>query len=234
MNVLAMIPARGGSKGVPRKNIRNLDGKPLIQYSIEAARESKLLTRFVLSTEDAEIRDTGRALGAEVVERPDDLAGDKVPMYPVAQHALAEAEQRFGMTFDAIMVLQPIAPLRTAEDIDNAIKLLQSSGAESVIGVVRIYDQHPIRMKKIVDGRIQPFCFPEQEGTRRQDLSPPAYLRNGAIYLIRRESLVNGSLHGKDQCPYEMPAERSVNIDEPLDFAMAELLMKQRRGEEIG
>ncbi|MDJ0837214.1 MAG: acylneuraminate cytidylyltransferase family protein [Acidobacteriota bacterium] len=233
MNVLGIIPARGGSKGLPRKNIRPLAGKPLIQYSIEAAAASSRMTHHVLSSEDAEIIETARNLGSEVVIRPDELAGDKVPMYPVAQHALAEAEQRFGVTFDAVMVLQPIAPLRTAEDIDNAVELLESSGAESVIGVVRVYDHHPIRMKKIEDNRIQPFCFPEEEGTRRQDLSPPAYLRNGAIYLIRRASLVAGSLHGKDQCPYIMPADRSVNIDEPLDFVMAELLIKQARGEEL-
>ena len=233
MKVLGLIPARGGSKGVPRKNIRSLAGKPLMQYSMDAARQSKCITHYVLSSEDAEILETAEKLGCEVVRRPDELAGDKIPMYPVAQHALAEAEARFGVTFDALMLLQPIAPLRSCDDIDGAVALLESSGAESVIGVVRIYDQHPIRMKKIVDNRIQPFCFPEQEGTRRQDLSPPAYLRNGAIYLIRRASLVAGSLHGKDQCPYIMPAERSVNIDEPMDFLMAELLMKKERGEEL-
>jgi len=233
MKVLGIIPARGGSKGVPRKNIRPLAGKPLFLYSAEAAESSALMRHVVLSTEDAEIAETAREHGVEVVRRPDELAGDKVPMYPVAQHALEEAEKRFGLCFDAIMVLQPIAPLRTGEDIDNAIRLLERSGAESVIGVVRVYDHHPIRMKKIVDNRIIPFVFVEPEGTRRQDLEPPAYLRNGAIYLIRRASLVAGSLHGTDQCPYIMPPERSINIDEPLDFVTAELLVKRARGEEI-
>ncbi len=233
MKVLGIIPARGGSKGVPRKNIRPLAGKPLFLYSVEAARASKLMTHHVVSTEDGEIAAVARAHDVAVVDRPEELAGDKVPMYPVAQHALEAAEARFAVTYDAIMVLQPIAPLRTGEDIDNAIRLLAESGAESVIGVVRVYDHHPIRMKKIVDNRIQPFVFPEPEGTRRQDLAPPAYLRNGAIYLIHRASLIAGSLHGKDQCPYIMPPERSINIDEPLDFVMAELMVRRARGEEI-
>jgi len=225
VKVLAIIPARGGSKGVPRKNIRPLAGKPLFLYSVEAARQSERVDHLVLSTEDAEIAAAARAADVAVVTRPADLASDTAPMVPVAQHALKEAERRLEQTFDAVMLLQPIAPLRSAEDIDNAIRLLAASEAESVISVVRIFDQHPVRMKKIVDNRLEPFVFPEPEGTRRQDLSPPAYLRNGAIYLIRRRSLMEGSLHGKDQCPYIMPAERSINIDEPLDFALAELMV---------
>ncbi len=223
--MLGVIPARGGSKGIPRKNIRVLAGKPLLQYSVEAAKHSRLLDRLVVSTEDAEIAEMAESLGVEVVNRPSSLAGDDVPMWPVVQHALDAAEDE--EQFDAVFTLQVTTPLRTGADIDDAIRLLQTSGADSVIGVVRVLDSHPARAKRIEDGRLRDFCVPEPEGVRRQDLTPTAYLRNGAVYVTRRDTIISGSIRGTHQCPLLMPPERSVNIDEPLDLLLAEALLQK-------
>jgi N-acylneuraminate cytidylyltransferase len=217
---LGVIPARGGSKGIPRKNLKLLRGRPLIAYTIDAARKSRRLTHCVVSTEDAEIARVAAELGAEVVERPIELARDDTPSLPVVQHATEVVERSLGR-FDAVFTLQITSPFRSAADIDDAIERLRTSGAESVIGVVRVFDNHPARIKRIHEGRLVPFDTPEPEGIRRQDL-PPAYLRNGAVYVTRRDVLARGSLLGADQCPFEMPPERSINIDELLDFALAE------------
>ncbi len=227
--VIAIVPARGGSKGVPRKNIRPLAGRPLLAYSVDAARGAESVDVLVVSTEDAEIASVAKELGVETITRPPDLAGDDTPTLPVVQHVLDVVEAREGR-FDYVLVLQPTSPLRTAADIDHAVQLLDESGAESVISIVRIQDAHPARVKKIVNGRLEAFCIPEEETSRRQDLEP-AYLRNGAIYLCRRSVVEAGSLRGMDQCPYEMPAERSVNIDEPIDFVLCEALMRQHGGQ---
>jgi CMP-N-acetylneuraminic acid synthetase len=218
--VLGVIPARGGSKGIPKKNIKPLAGRPLLAYTVDAARKSRRLTHLVVSTDDAEIADVARGLGVEVVDRPGELAGDATPTLPVVEHALQVLEPRHGR-FDYVFTLQVTSPFRSAADVDRAIDLLHSSGAESVIGVVRVFDNHPARIKKIRNGRLEAFDTPEPEGVRRQDL-PPAYLRNGAVYVVRRDVIERGSLLGEDQCPFEMPPERSINIDEPLDFALAE------------
>jgi len=223
--VLGVVPARGGSKAVPRKNARELGGRPLIAYTIDAARESAQLSELVVSTEDDEIAKIASGLGAAVVARPPELALDTTPMVPVIQHALQVTEAETNSRYDAVATLQPTTPFRTAVDIDEAIELLQASGADSVIGVVRIYDVHPARVKRIEGQRLLSYCVSEDETTRRQDL-PPAYLRNGAIYVTRRDVVDRGSLRGSDQCPYEMPAERSVNIDGPLDFLLAEALVR--------
>jgi len=218
--VLGVIPARGGSKGIPKKNVKPLLGRPLLAYTVDSAKKSKRLTHLVVSTDDAEIAEVARGLGVEVVDRPEELSRDATPTLPAIQHALDVVEPKCGR-FDYVFVLQATSPFRTADDIDQAIDLLRTSKAESVIGVVRVFDNHPARIKKIRNGRLEAFDTPEPEGIRRQDL-PPAYLRNGAVYVVRRDVIDRGSLVGEDQCPYEMPAARSINIDEPLDFALAE------------
>jgi N-acylneuraminate cytidylyltransferase len=217
---LGVIPARGGSKGIPHKNLTPLRGIPLLAYTVDAARRSPQLTRLVVSTEDAQIAAVARDLGVEVIARPARLAADSTPTLPVVEHAL-EAAERGGDGFDAVFTLQVTSPFRSPRDIDAAIELLRTSGADSVIGVVRVFDNHPLRIKRIRAGRLVPFDTPEPEGVRRQDL-PPAYLRNGAVYVTRRDVVARGSLLGRDQCPYEMPPGRSINIDEPIDLALAE------------
>ena len=228
--ILAVIPARGGSKGVPSKNIRRLAGKPLIAYTIEEALKSKILDRVIVSTEDKEIAEIAKRYGAEVpFMRPKELADDTAPTLPVIQHAVKFIEIEEKTKYDYVVVLQPTAPLRLSEDIDNAVQNSINTGADAVISVCKVEDMHPARMKKIVHDKLVPFCIEEQEGMRRQDLQP-AYIRNGGIYIIKRDILIgkNTLLSAKGARPYIMPKDRSVSIDTELDFKLAEILLKDR------
>ena len=230
--ILAIIPARGGSKGVPRKNIRLVAGKPLIAYSIEAALAVRArLHRLIVSTDDEEIARIARQYGAEVpFQRPPEMGADRVPMVPVLQHAVRTIEEQDGVRLDWVLLLQPTAPLRSADDIRAVIDLAECGGCDSVISVKQVFSEHPILMKRIEDDRLLPFCIEEKEGTRRQDYQPPAYMRNGAIYLTRRDVLVErGSIWGEVIRPYVMPEERSVNIDNELDLKLADLMMSEQR-----
>lgn len=226
-DVLAVVPARGGSRGVPRKNIRTLGEHPLLAYTIAAGRASARLTDLVVSTEDEEIAEVARSYGAQVVDRPRPLATDEAPTAPVIQHALAEAEARTGRTYGYILTLQPTTPFRRGADIDAAVALLDAADDPdaSITSVARVYDAHPERMKRVVDDRLLPYIAGNDLPTRRQDL-PPAYLRNGAIYLAHRHTVLAGSVWGRREMPFEMPPERSVNIDEPLDFLLAEAVLQ--------
>ena len=156
LKILAIIPARGGSKSVPRKNIRKLNGKPLIAYTIEAANEIKdKFHKIIVSTDDEEISEISKIFGAEVpFIRPKELAGDKTPTYPVLQHAVNFVENQDSIKIDLVMLLQPTTPFRNTEDILNSIKLSQTSDSDSVISVVQVFSTHPILMKKIENGYI--------------------------------------------------------------------------------
>ncbi|OPY66799.1 MAG: N-acylneuraminate cytidylyltransferase [Syntrophorhabdus sp. PtaU1.Bin050] len=226
-SVFGIIPARGGSKGVPRKNIRLVGGRPLISYSIQAARESRAITSFLVSTEDREIEAISRFFGADVLLRPDELGRDDTPMLPVIEHALSEAEKRAGPQ-DYIILLQPTAPLRTAEDIDMALALLIDKEADSVVSVEAVSDYHPSRMYRLLDeGRLTPYAL-EPTSRLRQEL-PLIYHRNGAIYackvcLIKEKH----TLIGPDTLPYIMPRSRSLNIDDEFDIHLADLLLKEK------
>ncbi len=230
--ILAVIPARGGSKGVVRKNARLVAGKPLLAYTVEAALAAKdRLYRILVSTDDAEMAGIARRYGAEApFVRPPELSGDRVPMIPVLQHAARFVEEQDRVRLDWVLLLQPTAPLRTVEDIAAAVELARQGGCTSVISVVQVFATHPILMKRIQDGRLLPFCIEEKEGTRRQDYQPPAYMRNGAIYLTRRDTLLEGgSIWGDAIRPYVMPEERSVSIDNELDMKLVELILGERR-----
>jgi CMP-N-acetylneuraminic acid synthetase len=230
--VLAVIPARGGSKEVPRKNIRLLHGKPLISYTIEAALAVQhLFHRIIVSTDDKEVADISKEFGAEIpFLRPVELSGDEVPMVPVLQHAVRFIEQQDGITFDWVYLLQPTVPLRMPEDLEKAMQLAQDVACDSVISVVQVFSVHPILMKRIEEGRLLPYCIEEKEGTRRQDYQPPAYMRNGAIYITRRPILMErNSIWGTRICPYIMPPDRSLGVDSELDFKMIDLLMSEKK-----
>ncbi|HEX9660078.1 MAG TPA: acylneuraminate cytidylyltransferase family protein, partial [Rhodothermales bacterium] len=157
--VLAVIPARGGSKGVPRKNLVQLCGRPLIAYTIGAGLSATSVSRLVVSTEDEEIASVARSLGADVpFIRPATLATDTAQSLPVVQHAIQAVEEVEGTPYDVIVMLQPTTPLRTAGDIDSAVALLLESGADSVVSVVDVGGHHPYRMKRIDDdGRLVNF-----------------------------------------------------------------------------
>lgn len=227
--VLAVVPARGGSKGVPRKNITILGGRPLIDHTIAAALGAgDSLTEVLVSTEDEEIAEVARASGANVpFLRPAELALDTAKSVDAVMHATAFVEARDGESVDWVMTLQPTAPFRSSGDIVGAIETgLSDPNCDSVISVVEVVDSHPMFIKKIVDGLIEPFCVEEREGTRRQEIEPPAFKRNGAIYLTRRDILMErGSIWGTRMRAFVMPPERSINIDAPLDLVMAEAML---------
>jgi CMP-N,N'-diacetyllegionaminic acid synthase len=228
VKILGIIPARGGSKGIPRKNLATLLGMPLLAYTVESALTASLLTRTVLSTEDEEIAQIGRALGVDVpFMRPAVLAEDDTPTIPVLQDVVRrlEALQEF---YDAVFTLQPTNPLRRSEDIDGAIELLERSDADSIISFVDIGEKHPARMKFISpDGRVVDPPFAEQfEGQRRQDL-PKLYLREGSVYLTRRNVLMEqNSLKGQDCRAWLIPENRACNIDSSFDLFLAEQMLK--------
>lgn len=219
MRVLGIIPARGGSKGVPRKNVRLLGGKPLICHSIEAAKHSKSVSEFVVSTDDAEIRSVAESWGAEVLPRPPELAQDSTPMPEVIHHVMRER----GTGFDVILLLQPTCPQRTPGDIDAALAAFGDAEVQSVMSVYQVEDHHPGRMYQKEDERLAPL-FPQWIAARRQDL-PPIYHRNGAIYACRVEHFQRtGFLWDERPFPYVMPRSRSLNIDDPFDFEIAEFI----------
>jgi CMP-N-acetylneuraminic acid synthetase len=227
LKVLGLIPARGGSKAIPDKNIVTVNGKPLIAYTILAAAEAKRLTRFIVSTDSERIAAVCLKLGSEVpFLRPTELARDDTPTLPVVLHALDYLKE----AYDAVMILQPTSPLRSSDDIDSAVQMLEADPmADSVISVLKVGDNHPARMKFIHDGVLVDPPFAEKiEGQRRQDL-PELYLRNGAIYLTRTTVIrEQGSLKGKKSLALVMPEIRSVNIDFPIDLVVAEALLRER------
>jgi len=200
----------------------------LVAYTAMAAQQAKLLGRVVLSTDDQEVADIGRLWGLEVpFMRPPELARDDTPAIAVVEHVVSQLESR-GDTFDAIFTLQPTNPLRRPDDIDGAIELLDRTGADSVISFVDVGEKHPARMKYIdPDGRVIDPPFAEHtEGQRRQELSK-LYLRDGSVYLTRRDVLMTEhSLKGRDCRAWIVPSERSCNIDEPFDWLLAEMLVR--------
>jgi CMP-N,N'-diacetyllegionaminic acid synthase len=228
MRVLGIVTARGGSKGIPRKNLALLAGKPLLQYTADAVAVSRRLTRTVISTDNDEIASAAEGMGiACPFMRPPELAQDDTPTIPVLQDVVRRLEA-MGEFYDAIFTLQPTNPLRISGDIDGAIELLETSQADSVISYSDVGERHPARMKKIdTRGRVVDPPFAEQfEGQRRQDL-PKLYLRDGSVYLTRRDVLMNlSSLKGADCRAWEIPVQRAVNIDHEFDLFLAEQLLK--------
>lgn len=228
---LAVITARGGSKGIPGKNIKMIAGKPLIAWSIAAADESQYLTRCIISTDYPDIIEVAKKYGGDVpFQRPDELAQDTTPHLPVMQHAVNWVKENNGEEYDYIMILHPTSPMRTGEDIDNCIKKIVDTDADSVISMVELANFSLKKLKKIENDLILPLV--EEEGTsssRRQELSK-IYKRNAALYLTKTEVLMAGDLFGKISRPYIMPEERSVDIDASIDFTIAEcLLLKQAK-----
>ncbi len=228
MRVLGIVTARGGSKSIPQKNLALLDGRSLLAHTAEAALTAKSLARVVLSTDDSIIAAAGRALGLEVpFMRPPELALDSTPTIPVLQDVVSRLESA-GDHFDAIFTLQPTNPLRLSSDIDGAVALLNETGADSVIGFAHVGERHPARMKYIdADGRVRSPDFAEAfEGQPRQDLKP-LYLRDGSVYLTRRDVLmVQNSIQGNDCRAWIIPPQRACNVDEPLDLYLCEQLWK--------
>lgn len=222
MNTLALIPARGGSKGIPRKNIRMMAGKPLIAWTIEAALRSSLLDAVVVSTEDEEIAEISLKFGALVpFMRPTELAGDATPGIDPVLHALDSLPQ-----FDSVMLLQPTSPLRNTDDIDGCIKLARQRRAPSVVSICEP-DSHPMWTYLLGTDLSMAPLVAGNAATRRQDL-PLVGALNGAMYFGEAAWLRNTrKLVGVETLGYMMSRDRSVDIDTPFDWKFAELLLKE-------
>jgi len=232
VRVIGVIPARGGSKGVHRKNLAPLMGKPLVAYTIEAGLRARLLTDLVVSTEDEEIAAVCREWGASVpFSRPAELATDTATSLPVVQHAVREMERNTGQPYDIVAMLQPTTPLRLAEDIDAGIQLLIRTRADSVVSVVEVGGHHPFRMKRIVgDNCLINYIDQGFEDMRPRQELPPVYIRSGALYIARRSLIMEqNTFVGPDCRAYIMEQERSVNIDNPNELYLAECLIKNMR-----
>ena len=223
------MTARGGSKGIPGKNLKPLAGKPLLAYTIEAAKQSGVLDRLIVSTDDEAIAACARSLGCDVpFMRPPALAQDDAIHLDVMVHAVAWMRDRANYTADFVMILQPTSPLRSADDIRCAVDLLASTGADSVVSVSEVPAHYnPMRTLR-VDERGLAALFVSGEPVRRrinrrQDM-PAAWTMNGAIYLFRTSVLFapEPSLYGDRTAAYVMPADRGISIDDLEDWASAE------------
>lgn len=224
--VYGLITARGGSKGIPHKNIYPLNDKPLIAYTIEPALRSKYIDRLVVSTDDEAIADVAKKFKAEVpFIRPNNLSGDSSSSASVIEHAIKYFENE-NKTPDLIVLLQPTSPLRNVDDIDEALEIFVNSDAESLISVCKS-DQSPYWFKKINDnGFIADYLPQPSSYIRRQD-TPDLYILNGAIYILDTKSFLSSKIIlGDKSLPYIMPYERSVDIDNMLDLGFAEFLLK--------
>jgi N-acylneuraminate cytidylyltransferase len=224
-SVLALIPARGGSKGVPRKNVRDVGNKPLIAWTIEAALASRYIDRAILSSDDDEIMDVAGRFGCEVpFRRPSQLASDEASAMSVVLHAVAALERRY----DYLVLLQPTSPLRETADIDGAILACHERDAPSCVSLSRV-DKNPGWMFTIDgDTLLHPFFPAGKIPARRQD-SAPVFALNGAVYVARPELLERtGDFIGPGTIGYVMPRERSLDIDDEFDLKLAVLLKSNR------
>lgn len=228
-NILGVITARGGSKGIPGKNIKKLGNKPLVYYTIAVASKSKLINHLIVSTDSVEIANVCIGFGANVpFMRPSELAGDSVQHLPVIQHAIATYEALNNLIIDYVVILQPTSPFRTVEDIDETLNKLIMTKADSAVTIVEVPSSaHPIKIKKIEGGFVKDYSVLEVEGIRRQDL-PVAYRRSAAVYSMRRDLIMKeNKLYGEKIVGYIVPPERSIDIDYPVDWVQAEYMLAE-------
>ena len=222
--VLALIPARGGSRRLPGKNLLKLCGEPITVWSIKAAQQSKYVDRIVVSTDSDEIAEVARAAGADVpFMRPNYLASDTASSLDVVNHALNELNQK-GQCYEFIVLLQPTSPLRTSKHIDESFELLQSKDADAIVGVTEL--DHPIELtNRLPDDFSMKGFFTTDSHLRSQDF-PKRYRVNGAIYLVRVESLIKeNTIFLSDRIyAYKMDREVSVDIDTTYDLKLADAL----------
>ena len=227
--VLAITLARGGSKEVKKKNIKHINGRPLIWYTIKEALKSKLIDRYIVSTDSKEIKKISLHLGAEVpFIRPKKFATDTASSVKALQHAVQYLEKKENQKFDIIVELMCTNPLKNVNDIDKAIKKIIKTKADTVIAVHKVEDHHPKRIKKIIEDKLVDF-MKEKPESRRQDLRPLAYVRSGSIYAIKRDYLMkkNRRYGSKNSRPIILPNERVINIDTEADFLTAQSLIKK-------
>ena len=223
-SVVGIIPARGGSKGIPKKNICLLAGKPLLVYSIEAALNSKALSKVLVTTDSEEIAAIASSYEVEIVRRPKELAGDDVLTLPVLKHALQQIEGE--LIPDKVVTLQPTSPLRLAKHIDDAVNLL-SSDWDAVISISDV-EQTPYKMYQLEGEKLHPFVAGSQKEMPRQQL-PKVYRDCGSVYVTWYDVLVGmNSIWGENFRSYYIEREFAIDIDNRMDLKFAEILMKER------
>jgi CMP-N-acetylneuraminic acid synthetase len=220
MRAVALVPARAGSQRIPRKNLVMLGGVTLVRRALDCALRSGAFEQVVLSSDDDEILAEAAGLDVVTVRRPAELAAAASPTYDAVAHALDET----GADADAVAVVQCTSPLTAPEDLAGAMLLLDRSGAESVVTVGRVVGaRHPSKLKRLVGDRVLPYL--DEDGLRPSQELPEVWARNGSLYASRIDVIRGGRLLGDDVRGYEMPPERSVDIDTPLDLAFAEFLL---------
>ncbi|MBO8157764.1 MAG: acylneuraminate cytidylyltransferase family protein [Bacillaceae bacterium] len=229
MKTLAIIPARGGSKGLKRKNLLPLNGIPLIEYTIKSALKCSEIHRVIVSTEDREIANVAIQSGAEVpFLRPHHLATDEATTIDVLVHVIQEMDKEDQ--FDNIVLLQPTSPLRNEKHISEALQLFQDKGRNPVVSVCEAFT-HPNICKKISDGKLVNYVKYDKNLTRRQDFEA-VYQLNGAIYITTRDMILyKNKLYDEIAYPYIMDKQFSVDIDDQLDFKLAEIILKEKWGD---
>lgn len=223
--ILAIIPARGGSKGIIDKNIKPLDGKPLIYYSIYEAIESNVIDEVIVNTDSEKIASVSKKYGAKIpFIRPNELATDEASTIDVIEHTLNFYEKK-NINFEYFILLQPTSPLRTKEDITNSFEILKQKKAKSIISVCEA-EHSPLLMNKLDDDLKMKDFLTKENNKRRQDLEK-YYRINGAIYISEVDNfLKTKSFYGKDSYAYIMPVNRSIDIDNEIDFKLAEIIMR--------
>tara|TARA_Y100000361_G_C11108600_1_gene316287 strand:+ start:92 stop:787 length:696 start_codon:yes stop_codon:yes gene_type:complete len=225
--VLAITLARGGSSRIPKKNIVDINGKPLLQYTIDEVKKSKYIDDYIVSTDDDSIHKVCSDLNTVSFSRKP--ASDTQTTIDGIMEVINFVENE-GSSYDYIVEVMCTNPLKTIEDIDGVIEMLNENKSESVVSVVRIWDTHPLRVKYLENGKLKNFYGdenPDKPNSRRQDLTPPAYVRNGSIYAMTLKQLEQKSLRvDENTLAYIMPEERTINIDEPRDLELAKVLLK--------
>ncbi|MEA2051169.1 MAG: acylneuraminate cytidylyltransferase family protein [Campylobacterota bacterium] len=220
--ILAIIPARGGSKRLPRKNILNLNGKPILAYTIEASLQSKYITKTIVTSDDAEILDISKKYGSEVIKRPDHLASDTATSFDAIKHTILSQNENYDYT----ILLQPTSPLRTTKHIDEAIKLLIEKNADAVISTCEV--DHPVQWNMKIKEDLDISEFVKNIDTNRSQDQTKHYRLNGAIYIANTKKLLGNKTFflTKNIYSYIMDKKDSVDIDDEYDFLIAEAFIK--------
>jgi CMP-N,N'-diacetyllegionaminic acid synthase len=223
--ILAVTLARGGSKKIKNKNFVNVAGQPLIKYTFDAAKSSKYIDKYIVSTDSEDIMRICDDNNVEYITRPSHLSQDT----STSSSALVHAVNNVDLKYDYVVELMITNPLKSADDIDACLVKLHSNNLHSVVSVVRLHDHHPSRIKFLDEKGVMKDFYPETLESRRQDLTPSAYIRNGSIYVMKTKFLLDHQVrYDKNSVAYIMDEERSINIDEPIDLILAEAILKNR------
>lgn len=230
--VLGIVPARGGSKRVAGKNRRVLGGRPLVVWVLDAVMAAREVDRVVLSSDDEATLELGASYAnALCLRRPAELSTDEAPAIGYVRHAVEELGSRGEAAFDAVAIVQPSSPFTRPEDIDAVVSLLEKSDADSAVSVMRVeHAVHPLKLKRLGDGGALLPYVEEERGRMSEHELPALYVRNGSVYVSRMSTIERGSIIGDDSRGFVMPRERSIDINDELDFSFAEFLAGRREG----